>query len=71
MWGGRTGPAPCVARAGTAGPRGSGARRADPAPHPAKGGASYNWFGSGKANRLTTRAQIQGFELAHPNIFPI
>lgn len=48
MWGGRTGPAPRVARAGTAGPGGSGARRAGPAPHPAKGGASYIGLDLGK-----------------------
>lgn len=37
-----------VARAGTAGPRGSGARRADPAPHLAKKGASYIGLDLGK-----------------------
>lgn len=48
MWGGRTGPAPPVARAGTAGPGGSSTRRAGPAPHPAKGGASYIGLDLGK-----------------------
>lgn len=43
-----TGPAPRVARAGRAGPGGSGARRAGPAPHPAKGGASYIGLDLGK-----------------------
>lgn len=44
----RTRPAPHIARAGRAGPGGSGARRAGPAPLPAKGEASYIGLDLGK-----------------------